>query len=54
VGDVVAIGGFVVIVLATGPKVRGFKLGRGRIFKDDKYPEHDFLRRGSKPVGLML
>jgi hypothetical protein len=54
VGDVVALGGLVVIVLATGPKVRGFKLGRGRIFKDDKNPEHDILRRGSKPVGPVL
>jgi hypothetical protein len=34
----VALGGLVV-VLATGPKVRGFKPGRGRwIFKDDKNP----------------
>jgi hypothetical protein len=32
----VALGGLVVIVLSTGPKVRGFKPGRGRwIFKGD-------------------
>jgi hypothetical protein len=35
----VALGGLVVSVLATGPKVRGFKPGRGRwIFKGDKNP----------------
>jgi hypothetical protein len=35
----------VVSVLATGPKVRGFDPDRGRwIFKDDKNPEHHFLR----------
>jgi hypothetical protein len=33
----VALGGLVVSVLATGPKVRGFNPGRGRwIFKGDK------------------
>jgi hypothetical protein len=33
----VALGGLVVSVLATGPKIRGFKPGRGRwIFKCDK------------------
>jgi hypothetical protein len=37
----VALGGLVVSVLATGPKVRGFD------------PEHHFLRRGSKAVGPM-
>jgi hypothetical protein len=32
----VALGGLVVIVLSTGPKVRGFKPGRGRwIFMGD-------------------
>jgi hypothetical protein len=41
----------VVSVIATGPKVRGFNLDRGRwIFKGDKNPEHNFLRRGSKAV----
>jgi hypothetical protein len=36
----VSLGGLAVIVLATGPKVRGFKLGRGRwIFKGDKKSE---------------
>jgi hypothetical protein len=40
-----ALGGLVVIVLATGPKVRWFKPGRRRrIFCGDKNPEHDFLR----------
>jgi hypothetical protein len=49
----VALGGLVVSVLATGPKVRGFNPGRGRwIFKGDN-PEHNFLRRGSKAVGPM-
>jgi hypothetical protein len=50
----VALGGLVVSVLATGPKVRGFNPGRGRWnFKGDKNPEHDFLRGGSKAVGPM-
>jgi hypothetical protein len=41
-------------VLATGPKVHGFKPGRGRsIFKGDKNPWHDFLWRGSEAVGPM-
>jgi hypothetical protein len=36
---IVALGGLVVSVLATGPKVRGFDPGRGRwIFKGDKNP----------------
>jgi hypothetical protein len=49
---VVVLGGLVIIVLAIGPKVSGFKAGRGRwIFKDDKNPYHDFLRRESKNVG---
>jgi hypothetical protein len=35
----VALGGLVVSVLATGPKVCGFNPGRGRwIFKGDKNP----------------
>jgi hypothetical protein len=35
----VVLGGLVVSVLATGPKVRGFNPGRGRwIFKGDKNP----------------
>jgi hypothetical protein len=43
-----------VIVLATGPKVRGFDPDLGRwIFNGDKNPEHHFLRRGSKAVGPM-
>jgi hypothetical protein len=47
----VDLGGLVVTVLATGPKVHGFDLDRGRwIFKGDKNPKHHFLRRGSKAV----
>jgi hypothetical protein len=46
----VDLGGLVVSVLATGPKVHGFDSDRGRwIFKG----EHHFLRRGSKAVGPM-
>jgi hypothetical protein len=44
----VDLGGIVVRVLATGPKVRGFDPDRG-----DKNAEHHFLRRGSKAVGPM-
>jgi hypothetical protein len=39
----VALGGLVVSVLATGPKVRGFDPDRG----------HNFLRRRNKAVGPM-
>jgi hypothetical protein len=47
-------GGLVVIVLAIGPKVRGFKPGRGRlIFKRDKNPKRDYLRRERKAFGPM-
>jgi hypothetical protein len=43
---IVTLGGLVVSVLATGPKVRGFDPDRVRwIFKGDKNPEHNFLRR---------
>jgi hypothetical protein len=50
----VALGGLMVSVLAVGPKFRGFKPGRERwVFKDDKNPQHAFLRRGSKAVGPM-
>jgi hypothetical protein len=39
----------VVSVLATGPKVRGFKSVRGQwIFKSDKNPQHHFHRSVSK------
>ena len=42
--------GPMVITLATGSEVRGFKAGRGRwIFSDRKNPENDFLRREVKP-----
>jgi hypothetical protein len=50
----VFLGSLEVSVLAIGPNVRGFKPGQGRwIFKVDKNPQHAFLRRGSKAVGLM-
>jgi hypothetical protein len=50
----VVLGGVMVIVLATGPKVRELKPGRRKwIFKGDKNRQHDFLRRGSKAVGPM-
>jgi hypothetical protein len=50
----VLLGGLMVIVVAIGPMVCGFKPGRERwIFKGDKNPQHDFPRRGSKTVGLM-
>jgi hypothetical protein len=53
--SVVVLGGVIASVLATGPKVRGFKPGRRRwIFKDDKKLQHAFLRRGSKAVDPML
>jgi hypothetical protein len=46
--------GLVVNVLTIGPKVRGFKPGRGRwTFKGDTNHQHAFLRRGSKAVGPM-
>ena len=42
-------GGLGVIILASGSKVRGFDLGRGRwIFPERKNPEYDFLRKGSR------
>jgi hypothetical protein len=45
----------VVSMLVSVLEVRGFKLDRGGwIFKGDKNPYHDFLRRGSKAVGPML
>ena len=44
--------GPMVIILATGSEVRGFKPGRGRwIFSERKNPEYDFLRKASKAVG---
>ena len=43
-----------VIILATGTKVRGFEPGRGRlIFSERKNPEYDFLQKGSKAEGPM-
>jgi hypothetical protein len=48
----IALGVLLVIVLAIGPEIRGFKLGRGRwIFKGDKTPQQDFLPREGKAVG---
>ena len=47
-------GGPVVIILASGSDVRGFYPGRGRwIFSERKNLEYDFLRKGSKAVGLV-
>jgi hypothetical protein len=49
------LGGVVVIVLATGLSVSGFTLGQERlIFKGDKSPYQDFVRRGNKAVGPIL
>ena len=45
-------GGPVVIILATGSEVHGFKPERGRwILSERKNPEYNFLRKGSKAVG---
>jgi hypothetical protein len=42
--DLITLGGLVVMVLAIGPKVLGFKSGRRRrIFKGDTSQQHDFL-----------
>jgi hypothetical protein len=44
----VVLGGERVSLLATGPKVRGFKAGRRRlIFKGDSNPQHASLQIGS-------
>jgi hypothetical protein len=41
----------VVITLVILPKVCGLKPGLGRrIFKGDKNPNHDFIRRGSEAI----
>ena len=48
-------GGPVVIILASGPEVRGLDPGQGQwIFSERKNPEYYFLRKGSKAVGLVL
>jgi hypothetical protein len=48
------LGGAVFSVLAIGPKVRGFKPGRGRwIFEDDRSPQHALFKRRTKAVGPM-
>ena len=45
-------GGPVVIILATGSEVHGFKPDWGRwIFSEHKNPEYDFLWKGSKAMG---
>jgi hypothetical protein len=47
-------GDIVVIALASGTQVRGFKPGRSRRnFRAKKNPQCAFLRRGSKAVGAM-
>jgi hypothetical protein len=51
---VVALIGLVVTMLATGPKVCGFKPDQRWIFKGDKNLQHDLLQRGSKAIGPML
>jgi hypothetical protein len=52
--EYVAIGGLIISVLAIGPKVHGFKPGRGTgTFKGDTNPQHAFLQRGSEAVGYM-
>jgi hypothetical protein len=49
VGNIV-LGGIVVSVVVTGPKVRVFRPGRRRwIFKGDKTPPHAFLRTREEP-----
>jgi hypothetical protein len=48
------LGVVMVIVLAIGPNIRGFKHGgEWWIFKGDENPQHAFRRRGSKVVGSM-
>jgi hypothetical protein len=50
----VILGGVMVIMLATGTKVCGFKPSPEQwIFKGDKNPQHDFLWRGCKAVSPM-
>ena len=45
-------GGPVIIILASGSKVRGFDPGQGPwIFSERKNPGYDFLRKESKAVG---
>jgi hypothetical protein len=47
----VVLGHAMIIVFTISSTGREFKPGRGRwIFKDDKNPEHDFIRRVSKAV----
>jgi hypothetical protein len=54
---IVVLGGLVVIMLSTGPKVHRFKPNLAEdngFFKGDKNLQHDFLSRGSKAVSPML
>jgi hypothetical protein len=53
-GYMIAIDGLVASVLAIAPKISWFKPSRARrIFKGNKNPLHNFLRRGSNVVGPM-
>jgi hypothetical protein len=45
----VALGGVIVSVVVSGPKVRAQTLPRRWIFKGDKNPQHDFFGREVKP-----
>jgi hypothetical protein len=52
--ETVTHGGLVVSMLDTGPKVCGFKPGRGWcIFNGNKNPKHDFLQRVNEAVNPM-
>jgi hypothetical protein len=45
----------VVSVIASGPRGRRFKPGRGdTFFKGDKNPQHTFFRVGSKTGGTII
>jgi hypothetical protein len=47
-------GDVVVSAIATGPKGRAFERGQvDGVSKDDKNPQHSFLRMGSKGGGPM-
>jgi hypothetical protein len=54
IGYFVVLDGVMVIVLAIGPKVRGFRPGRERLMSEgDETSQYGFLRRESKAVGPM-
>jgi hypothetical protein len=45
---------FLINLVETGPKVYGFKPGRGWcIFNGNKNPKHDFLQRANEAVNPM-